>query len=277
LTSVNPNFAAVILQMLMDAGVERGDKVAIGFTGSFPALNIAVIIACEVLEAEPVIITSVGSSSWGANEPEFTYLDMERILFERGLIQHRTLAASIGGGEDIGRALSRSGRNLIQEAIQRNQVTAIQGKTLEENMEARRLVYKEQAPGQSYECFVNVGGGLAVLGSSETAALIPPGLNLQYRPMNYPNRGLLFDFWEQGVPVIHLLNVDEIAVKYGLPRSPVPLPSVGLGRVFTVERYNITIAAISATLLFAVLLGIVLLDRDKFKLREEGVDPDTLV
>ncbi len=277
LTSINPNFAAVLLQMLSDAGAKKGDKVAVGFTGSFPALNIAVIIACEVLEVEPVIITSVGSSSWGANESEFTYLDMERILFEQGLIRHRTLAASIGGGEDIGRALSRSGRKLIEDAIRRNQVAAIAGKSLEENIDARRLLYGEQAHGEPYACFVNVGGGLAVLGSSETAALIPPGLNLEYRQMNYPNRGILFDFWEQAIPVIHLLNVDEIAVKYGLPRSPVPLPSVGLGKVFTVERYNLTIASISAIILFSVLLGIVMLDRDKYKLHEEGVDPDTLV
>ncbi|HEX7344872.1 MAG TPA: poly-gamma-glutamate system protein, partial [bacterium] len=277
LTSINPNFAAVILQMLLDAGVEKGDKVAVGFTGSFPALNIAVIIACEVLEVEPVIITSVGSSSWGANEPEFTYLDMERILFERGLIRHRTLAASIGGGEDIGRALSRSGRNLIEDAIRRNQVIAIEGKSLEENMDVRRQIYREQAQGKSYAVFINVGGGLAALGSAETAALIPPGLNIQYYQMNYPARGILFDFWEQAIPVIHLLNVDEIALKYGLPRSPVPLPSVGLGKVFTVERYNLTIATISAIILFSVLSGIVLLDRDKYKLREEGVDPDILV
>jgi len=277
LTSINPNFAAVILQMLVDAGVGKGDKAAVAFTGSFPALNLAVIIACEVLDVEPVIITSVGSSSWGANEAEFTYLDMERILFDQELIHHRTLAASIGGGEDIGRALSRSGRKLIEDAIRRNGAIPIEGRSLQENMAARRQIYREQAQGRPYRIFINVGGGIAVLGSTETAALIPPGLNLEYRQMNYPARGIIFDFWEQAIPIIHLLNVDEIALKYGLPRAPVPLPSVGSGKVFSIERYNLTIATISTVILFSVLLGIVLLDRDKYKLREEGVDPDTLM
>ncbi|HPI70975.1 MAG TPA: poly-gamma-glutamate system protein, partial [Tenuifilaceae bacterium] len=47
LTSLNPNFAAVIVQYLMDAGVKSGDVVAVAVTGSFPALNISVLAAIE--------------------------------------------------------------------------------------------------------------------------------------------------------------------------------------------------------------------------------------
>jgi poly-gamma-glutamate system protein len=277
LTTINPNFAAVVLQMLIDAGVLKGDHVAVAFTGSFPALNIAVIIACETLEAVPVIITSVGSSMWGANEPEFTYLDMEKILFDQGIIHHRTIAASIGGGEDIGRSLSQAGRSLIEEAMQRNDVPLIAGKSLEENIHQRRVIYNERSEGKPYKVFINVGGGAAVLGTNEVGNMIPPGLNRVYRPMNYPAKGLLVQMWEEGTPVIHLLNVDRIAESYGLPRSPVPLPPVGSGKIFEVEKYNLKIAGFSAALLFAVLFAIVLLDRDKYKLREEGVDPDTLI
>jgi poly-gamma-glutamate system protein len=277
LTSINPNFAAVVLQMLLDAGIKSGDKVAAGFTGSFPALNLAVIIACETLGAEPVVITSVGSSTWGANEPDFTYLDMENLLYKQGVIHHRSVACSIGGGEDIGRSLSRAGRRIIEVAAIRNQVPMLTGKSLVENIAGRRDIYRQEADGTKYRLFVNVGGGLAVLGSDESGALIPPGLNREYIVRNYPARGLIHEYWEQGIPIIHLLNVDEIAQQYGLPKAPVPQPPVGAGLVFTVDRYNLIVATISAVILFGALLIVVLLDRDAFKLKESGVDPDTLM
>jgi poly-gamma-glutamate system protein len=277
LTSINPNFTAVILQMLLDAGVQPNDKVAAAFTGSFPALNLATIIACEVLGAEPVITTSVGASMWGANEPEFTYLDMERILWEEGVIKHRSLAASIGGGEDIGRSISLTGRGLIEESILRNEVAMIAGKSLDENQDQRRAIFHQRAAGKPYKVFINVGGGTAVLGSAENGNLIPSGLNKVYLQKNYPSRGLIHEFWQMGVPIIHLLNVDRIAEMYGLPKAPVPLPPVGTGAIFQVERYNLTVAGFSTALLFAVMLVVVILDRDKNKLKEEGVDPDTLM
>lgn len=277
LTAINPNFAAVVLQMLMDAGLQEGDKAAMAFTGSFPALNIAVIIACEVLGVEPIIITSVGASMWGANEPEFTYLDMENVLIQQGIIQHRTVAASIGGGDDIGRSLSQAGRAFIEEVIIRSDVVQIAAGSLHESIEQRRTIYRQYAGEDGYKVFINVGGGVAALGHPENGRLIPPGLNPTYLIRNYPARGIIHEFWEQGLPVIHLLNVGDIADEYGLPRAPVPLPPVGAGRIFSVERYNMTIAWFSVVVLFAVLLAILLLHRDRYKLWEEGVEPDTLL
>jgi poly-gamma-glutamate system protein len=277
LTTINPNFAAVVLQLLLDAGVKSGDKVSVAFTGSFPALNLAVIIACETLGAEPIIITSIGSSTWGANEPDFTYLDIENLLFRQGVIRHTSLAASIGGGDDIGRSLSRAGRRLIETAASRNSVPLITGRSLPENIAQRREIYARYSEGKSYGAFINVGGGVAVLGSSESGALIPAGLNLEYVVRNYPARGLIHEYWEQGTPIIHLLDVDRIAQQYGLPKAPVPQPPVGSGLIFTTTRYNMVVATISTVILFGALLIVVALDRDKFKLKENGVDPDTLM
>ncbi|MBM4372681.1 MAG: poly-gamma-glutamate system protein, partial [Deltaproteobacteria bacterium] len=61
-TSINPNFAAVVVHLLDRAGVEPGDHVAVGLSGSFPALNIAVLAALEALEVQPVIISSASAS-----------------------------------------------------------------------------------------------------------------------------------------------------------------------------------------------------------------------
>jgi poly-gamma-glutamate system protein len=276
LTSMNPNFAAVIVQMFMEAGLKKGDRAAVAFTGSYPAMNIATIIGCEVYGIEPVIITSVGASNWGANDPDFTYLDMESVLFKAGVIKHKSIAASIGGGDDIGRSLSKVGRALIEDAIKRNQVINIPSVSLDDAKLERKRVYDANA-GSGYKIYINVGGGVASLGHRNNGNLIPPGLNLIYVPRNYPARGLIHEYWEKGLPIIHLLNIDKVADQYGLPQAPVPLPQVGHGKIFYEERYNLTIAWISVIVLFGVLLAVLLLDRDKFKLKEEGVDPDTLV
>ncbi len=95
-TSLNPQFAGLVLSLMRQAGAKRGDRVAISFSGSFPALNRAVLAACAELGLNPTIICSVGASAYGANIPGLTWLDMERILFEKGKIGYRSAFASIG-------------------------------------------------------------------------------------------------------------------------------------------------------------------------------------
>jgi len=277
LTTINPNFSAVVLQMLKDAGVQEGDNVAIGATGSFPALNIATIIACEVIGAEPAMITSVGSSMWGANNPEFTYLDMENLLYQKGIIKHKSLAASIGGGDDMGRSISQAGRLAIIESMRRNDVPYIQAESLKASMEQRRMVYRQFAAGQPYKVFINIGGGVAVLGHSENAHLIPSGLSTTYLQLNYPALGLIHEFWERGTPIINFVDVNHIAREYGLPLSPVPLPPVGAGAIFSMEKYNLNIAWISVVILFTALILVLVLDKEKHKLWKQGVEPDSLL
>jgi len=96
--AAHPNFAAGATQMMLEAGVRQGDVVAIGVTGSLPGLNLAVLSACDAIGAEPVVITSVGSSMFGATDPDMTWLDMEDALVAKRLWPFRSVAASFGGG-----------------------------------------------------------------------------------------------------------------------------------------------------------------------------------
>jgi len=109
--AAHPNFAAAVTQMMLQGPVRSGDLVAVGMTGSLPGLNLAVLSACRAIGAEPVVITSVGSSMFGATDPELTWLDMEAALAERKLWPYRSVAASLGGGGDVGRGLSPAGRS----------------------------------------------------------------------------------------------------------------------------------------------------------------------
>jgi hypothetical protein len=148
-TSVNPNFAAVIVDMLKEAGVREGDVVAIGLSGSFPALNICTYAACETLNVKPLVISSASASQFGANVPALLWPDMERMLRrkgkftpavdesgepilddkgeptlkESGVFSIKSIACSIGGIQDRGVGLSEEGLRLVKSAIERNGLT----------------------------------------------------------------------------------------------------------------------------------------------------------
>lgn len=253
LTALNPNFGAVLVEMLAKTKLRKGDVVAVGMTGSFPMLNLAVIAALEALELRPLIISSVGSSSWGANEPRLTWLDMERVLVDKGVIRTRSVAATVGGGNDLGRGLSPEGRSLVGEAIARSKVPLLSEPLLEENIKRRIAAYEKAARGRQIGAYINVGGGVASLGSTINGDLFPPGLTLDYRVLNYPVKGVMIRMAERDIPVIHLLNIQEIAARYRMPVAPEPLPEIGEGPLYFKPRYDrlrlllITLALVATT------------------------------
>lgn len=254
LSTTNPNFAAVVVQLLKDAGVEAGDNVAVALSGSFPGLNISVAAAIESLRLHPITITSVGASNFGANDPNFTWLDMETVLYNSGLIHHRSVAASVGGGHDIGRGLSPQGRNLIEEAIRRNGVTFINENHIENSIERRMEIYEKYSNNKPIKAFINVGGGIASLGNTINGRLIDPGLTLHLPMRNFPVHGVIIQMGKKGIPIIHMLNINRLLRDFNLPASPVPLPEPGEGGIFIHKQYNVTITAIATALLVLVIL-----------------------
>jgi len=271
LSSTNPNFAAVIVQLLKEAGVKERDYVALAFTGSFPALNLSTLAAVETLKLNPVIISSVGASNYGANDPYFTWLDMESALYEAGVFKHRSVAASIGGGFDVGRGLSPEGRNLIVEAIERNQVEFINEDHLENSIARRMELYQTHSKENPIKAFINVGGGIASLGHTVNGELIPTGLTKNLMMMNFPVRGVLIQMGQKGIPVIHLMNIKELMTEHGLPFSPVPLPEPGEGGIFVQKKYSIIVTAISAAFLFIVVVLVYFAEKKYHRLGQDVV------
>lgn len=271
LASTNPNFAAVIVELLKQTGVKERDHVAVAMTGSFPAINIAVLSALETLKLTPIVITSVGASNWGANDPQFTWLDMERLLEQKGIFRTRSVAASIGGGGDIGRGLSPEGREMIVQAITRNNIELIDHEHFERSIERRLELYDTYRKGHSLKAFINVGGGIASLGSVVNGELIPSGLSKELPLKNYPVRGVLIEMAQRGVPVIHLYNLRQMWHDYDLPFDPVPLPGPGSGGVFVRVKYDVTIAWAATGVLVGMILFAAYADRKKHKLGSEPV------
>lgn len=252
--AAHPNFAAAVTQMMLEAGVRSGDLVAVGMTGSLPGLNVAVLAACVAIGAEPVIVTSVGSSMFGATDPELTWLDMEQVCVKRGLWSYRSVAASLGGGGDAGRGLSPQGRQLLLDAMRRSGTAYLGAPNLFEAVKARVALYDSVAAarGKPIRLYVNVGGGVASLGGAQNARLIPAGLTRRLAAKNYPNRGVLNVLAERRIPILQLLEVESLARTYSIVDSRTgATPRPGKGLLFVKYRYNFWIVAAAAA---AVLL-----------------------
>lgn len=250
--AAHPNFAAAATQMLLQGGVRSGDLVAVGMTGSLPGLNLAVLSACKAIGCEPVIVTSAGASMFGATDPDFTWLDMETLLVGRGLVPFHSVAASLGGGGDVGRGLSPAGRELLVAALARNGVPLLDPPSVLEAVRERVAIYDSVAAarGKPIKLYVNVGGGVASLGGAQNANLIPAGLTRRLAARNYPNRGVINVLGERRMPVIHLLQVEKLARQLGILDDRAEPVKSGQGMLFIRYRYNLWIVSAAAVLLF---------------------------
>jgi poly-gamma-glutamate system protein len=259
--SINPNFAAVVVQMLKRAGLQRGDLIAVGSSGSFPALNVAAFAAIQTLGLEPIVISSASASEWGANDVGFLWLDMERVLVEHQVFGFRSVAASLGGMDDRGFGMSKHGRSLLSAAIDRNALIKIEPKTIVEAIERRMQIYQENAGERPIKAYLNVGGGTASVGTQIGKKQFKPGLNLE------PPRGaglmdsVMLRFSERGAPVIHMTGISQLAKQHGLrANSDGIIPPVGEGEIYVKAEYNRWLALGGIIAVLAAMLAFIRLD-----------------
>lgn len=274
-TALNPNMAAAFIHKLRAAKVKPGDYVAVGITGSNPGANLALYAAMSVMELKPVIITALSSSMYGANREEFTWLDIEAILKRQELIDFSTSYASFGGRDDLGIGLSDSGINYLREAMVRNQVPLLSGNSLDDNVDLRMKAYQELLPeGKRYRLFVNIGGGLANVGSNVNARLIPEGLNRKLAEKQFEQQGTMMLFARKNVPVLHILRILRLAQEYNLPVAPDKMPKPGEGQVFSSRIHNIWVTSICLFILLTAIIVVIIFDRYDRHFMANLVDPD---
>lgn len=242
-TSVNPNFAAVATRLLLDAGAQPGDPVAIGCTGSFPALNIAVYCAAESLGLKPVVVSSAASSQFGANQPDLMWPDMEKLLFDEGIIQTRSRKISLGGFRDRAADMSDQTRTLLADSVDRSGIELMDSQDDEDAINRRMNLYGSVARGdfERYVAYINVGGGDASVAGTVGNDAIGEGLIAASRIDSIRDRVadpssvdcVATRFLDRGVPVINMINVVRLARKYDLPIASSEANPVGQGNVYT--------------------------------------------
>jgi poly-gamma-glutamate system protein len=231
-TTTNPDFAALVVRLLRDAGVRRGDAVGVGASSSFPALIVATLAAAEAMGVEPLVISSLGASEWGANIPGFGWLDMEECLRREGLAGSVPIARSLGGEGDLGLDMDPEGRALMASRIRSDGVPVIEEPSLERNVAARMARFRESAGAKPVKAFVNIGGSWANMGTDPEVLKIRPGLARSIVVPPPDRRGVIQAMAAAGVPVIHLLNIKGLCERFGLPWDPRPLPPPGQGRIY---------------------------------------------
>jgi len=273
--AVNPNLAAVFVEEFSKLNLSSGDDIAVGISGSNPAVNLALYAAIKVMGLNPKIIVALSSASYGANRPELTWLDMESILRSKKIIDFGASYASLGGREDMGMGLSDNGILALREAMSRNGVPLLMGSGLADNVDIRMAAYDELLPeGKRYALFVNVGAGLANVGSEPNANLIPEGVNRKLAEREYEKEGVMMKMAKKNITVLHFRRVLRWAKRYDLPVINESMPRVGEGKMFSSLIHNQMVNIICLSLLLIAIVIVIIFDRHDRRFMANIVDPD---
>jgi poly-gamma-glutamate system protein len=213
--SANPEFSALMVRLMLESGLSAGDRVGVIMSGSFPSLAISALAAIQTIGAEAVVMSSVGSSTYGANQPGATWLDMASALRRHGL-SFNTVLVSIGAGDDAGKGLSDEGFSIVRNAAYKNKVELYIPLTLLESINKRVEIFKNE----NISLLINIGGNETALGNCAQSLSIPNGLNTTLSACTDANRGLITRMNELGIPFINMLDIKDLASRYGLDISP---------------------------------------------------------
>ena len=254
IATVNPNWAAVMIDILRKAEIEKGDTVAAGFSGSFPALNIAVLSAAQVMNLKVISITSAAASTWGANIPDLSWLDMERILNDSKLITNRSVAASLGGSQDRATGMSKEGKELLRKIIERNGAELIFAKDEQTNLDTRMAIYNEKSGDAPIKAFINVGGGTVSVGTRIGKQLFSPGLNKRVDLEALEIDSVMTRFAKDDIPIIHMTKIRALAEKYGIPYTFTTIPRPGEGALFSSFVYDRWMVSLSLLIIVVMLI-----------------------
>lgn len=256
-TTAWPDMAALCVRMLYEAGVQPGDRVGAGFSGSFPGMNLAVVTACEAMGVELVCISSVGASTYGANNPELTFPEMMHRLAEDGLISTRSVAVTMGGDFDIGMEMDPTLSDPVRQRLRAAGLNLVEIKDYTENLAMREEYYRLSGP---ITCFIAVGGNLTSLGRGEEGVSLGQGVLHARRTLRLDdNSGLVQRYLAAGLPVINLLNIKQIMAEYSMPFDPVTWPEAGRSAAYYSIRFEsfwLTAGLAGTALLLAACLRV---------------------
>ena len=219
--AARPEMADAVAEYLRRAGVASGDWIAVNSSASYPGFTLATLCAAETMGAQVQMVFSYGSSMYGGNVPEFTFPAMLDLLNGKGLLRTRIRATSPGAIRDrVHDLLDENPWPLFQSILSGRREEHLPEYGVEQSVR-RRLEIFDAAP-RPVACFVSCGGPGASLGRSDR--ILSVGYGLLKRPdfpvPQGPDRGLIFEYLDRGVPVIHLLFTRGICQDFNIPYGP---------------------------------------------------------
>ncbi len=211
--SLNPDFAALMVRLMDEAGVDSGSTVGVMLSGSFPTLGISTLAALQTVGAKALVVSSLGASMYGANQPWATWIDMEQWLRGEAGLKYRSVLVTMGGEGDAGGGLPEEGLEVLRAAARQRGVRLSVPSTLLEAIRTRA----EMLQANAIDLLINIGGNQASLGGCVHGSTIPNGYHRTLTSCEDADRGVLVRMAERGIPVIHLLNIRDLAARYGMP------------------------------------------------------------
>ncbi|MFC2116921.1 poly-gamma-glutamate system protein [Bacteroidota bacterium] len=255
--STNPEFAALMVRLLRKAGLKPGDKAGLLVSGSFPALAISTLAAIQTMELEAVVMSSLGASTYGANQEEATWIDLESWLINNADLKHTSLVISIGAENDRGEGLSEEGIEIMKKAVSRNSRELYQPENLIESIQHKVEIFSSE----NIAVLINIGGNQSALGGCTHAVALPNGLHRELNLCNHPDRGVIQEMNANGIPVINLLNIKDLASNYGIDLSP-GLSYAKSTNLYIDQKPN-KVALIVTLLIGFLCMGVLFLNRKK--------------
>ena len=213
-TACDPRWAVIIRRWMESLHVSEGDSVAIFTSSSFPGMALNAITALESLNVTPVLVVSLGSSVWGANDPLFPWPTIERKLRTEGFIRCKALFYTPGGNYETGGGLSEEARAIFRASANDVGVPLVIKQNLEEVISWKSSLLKEH----KVKALISVGGSHANMGDDQTVLRLSPGLHKS----GNGGDGVIGRALKDGYPVVHLLNIKGLSAEYGVPFDAAP-------------------------------------------------------
>lgn len=261
-TTTNPDMAALVVDMFKEIGLEENDRVAVGFSGSFPGLNIAVISAGEIMNLDLIIISSFGSSTYGANQEKLSFPKMLNILNSENLTIYNSQMVTLGGDYDVAYGKPDDIMEPIIEEYKNMNLNLMVEKDFEKNIQKKINLYYQKG---NIDAYIAVGGNITFLGNNEGNFSNKQGIlkRSKINPSSFrEGDGLIKYFLSKNIPTIHLLNIKKIVSDYGLNFDPSVWQNIGESKIYYKIEYN---KKISVILLIITLMYLVYENRERFK------------
>ena len=216
-TACNPAWAVQFSRWFRQLGLKPGDHIAIYSSGSFPGLLLNALAAAEAAQLEPLLIVSLGASTWGANHPEVPWPVLAAELRSKGFIRKRADYYTLGGGAELGHGLAPESEALLRAVTKGAGVELLTAVSLEE-MIMRKV---ELLQGFQPRLLINIGGSQANLGDAEEVLRLQTGL-VPANDINQAGNGVIGFAMRKDIPVIHMLHIKSISNRVGIPYDSPP-------------------------------------------------------
>ena len=240
-TVCDPRWAVAATRWFDSLGLKRGDRVLVLSSSSFPGMILNILTAAEDRGLKVTFVLSLGSSTWGGNVPGAMWPQYMTLLRSRGQLRTVLHACTPGGEDETGGGLSEEALSEMRRVCAKEGAPLVMPESLQAAISYKMGLIERYKP----KLVVSIGGSEANMGDDEAILELSPGL---HRDKNAKGGdGVIGRTLAMGIPVLHILNIKELALKEGIPFDEQRTGSLIRGR-------RGLICSVLSLLVFAALL-----------------------